>query len=99
MAQGLPPRGIALPSDYEVGPLFLDVLNAAQHITEKAFSTRFTGPFGESFVDFGPAREDEMSSIDEYIEIKVNDGFFYSSIPQGIKFGSKASSETFAAGG
>ena len=50
----------------------MDIMDQAQHITEKAFSTRFSGLFGESFVDFGPPRAAEMSSLDELVEIPVN---------------------------
>jgi len=99
LAQGRTPRGFNIPSDFEVGPLFLDTLSFAQHITEKAFSTRFSGTFGESFVDFGPYREEEMSSIGELVEIPCNKGFFYSSIPQGIRFGEEASGQEFALNG
>ena len=65
-------------------------MDQAQHVTEKAFSTRFSGLFGESFVDFGPPRAAEMSSIDELVEIPVNQGFFWTSIPQGVRFGPDA---------
>lgn len=81
LAQGFSPRGFNLPKSYDSGPLFLDYLRIAEHITEKAFSTRFTGRFGDNFVDFGPAKEDEMSSIEDYVTIPVNKGFFYSLIP------------------
>ena len=57
LAQGYSPRkGFNMPGDFEVAEtFFLDVLFDAQHILEKSFSTYFTGKFGESFVDFGPA--------------------------------------------
>lgn len=99
LAQGRRPRGFNVPEDYEVGPLFLDTLSFAQHITEKAFSTRFSGTFGESFIDFGPPREEEMSSIGELVEIPCNKGFFYSSIPQGIRFGDASAGQEFALDG
>ena len=44
-------------------------------------------------MDFGPYREEEMSSIDEYVEILVDFGFFYSAKPEGVKFGSTDSGE------
>ena len=88
-----------MADDFEVGPLFVDIFATAQHITEKAFSTRFSGPFGESFVDFGPQREEEMSSIGELVDIPMNKGFFYSAIPQGIRFGEKAAGQAFALNG
>ena len=62
LAQGRRPRGFNIEDDFEVGPIIVDVFARAQHITEKAFSTRFSGRFGQSFVDFGPQREEEMSS-------------------------------------
>lgn len=97
LAQGRRPRGIAITDEeFEVGPIIVDVFSQAQHITEKSFSTRFTGQFGESFVDFGPQREEEMSSIGENVEIPMNKGFFYSSIPQGIRFGDAAEGQAFA---
>lgn len=84
-----------MPKNFDVGPLYLDYLRLAEHITEKAFSTRFTGRFGDNFVDFGPAREAEMSSIDDYVEIPMNKGYFYSSIPQGVRLGSERSGKEF----
>ena len=99
LAQGKRPRGFNMEDDFEVGPLFVDIFATAQHITEKAFSTRFSGPFGNSFVDFGPQREEEMSSIGELVEIPMNKGFFYSAIPQGIRFGDKADGQAFALDG
>lgn len=99
LAQGKQPRGFNVPEDFEVGPLFLDTLDFAQHITEKAFSTRFSDTFGESFVDFGPYREEEMSNIDEMVDIPCNKGFFYSSFPQGVRFGEEADGQEFALGG
>ena len=53
MAQGYNPRGFNMPDDFEVGPLLLDYLRLAEHITTKSFTTRFTGRFGDNFVDFG----------------------------------------------
>ena len=99
LAQGRRPRGFNLPDDFEVSPLFLATLNFAQHITEKSFSTRFSGPFGESFVDFGPGREEEMSSLGEQVEIPMNKGFFYSAIPTGIRFGEAANGQAYALNG
>ena len=99
LAQGKTPRVSYLPEDYKVGPLILDVLMQAGHITEKAFSTSFTGRFGQSFVDFGPPREEEMSSKAEFVEIPVNKGFFYTAIPQGVKFGAISDGEEFALSG
>ena len=88
-----------MPDDYEVGPLYLDILDKAQWITEKAFTTRFTDIDGDSWVDFGPYREEEMSSIDEYVEIPVDRGFFYSAKPLGVKFGATDSGEQYALDG
>lgn len=95
MAQGYAPRGFNLNKNFKVGPLYLDYLRLAQHITEKSFSTRFTGRFGDNFVDFGPAKESEMSSIEDYVEIAVNKGYFYSQIPQGVRFGDENSKREY----
>jgi len=40
-----------------------------------------------------------MSSIDEYVEIPVDLGFFYSAKPQGVKFGATDSGEQYALDG
>ena len=100
LTQGKEPRsGFNLPSDFEVAPLFLDNLEYAYHIFEKSFSTRFTGRFGQSFVDFGPYRAEEMSDVNDFVEIPVNEGYFYSIVPQGIRFGSELAGEEFVLDG
>ena len=43
----------------------MDYLRILGHIREKTFSTHFTGQNGDSFVDFGPEVENEMSDIRE----------------------------------
>ena len=68
-------------------PNFMDTLYEAGHITEKGFSTAFTGRFGDSFVDFGKAQVSEMSDIAEYVETPMSKGYFYSAVLQGVKFG------------
>ena len=88
-----------LPEDFEIGPLYLDNLKRAQHITEKAFSTHFSGRFGESYVDFGPARASAMSSVDDFVEIEVNEDFFYTIEPQGIRFGQEVGGDAFGLNG
>lgn len=40
-----------------------------------------------------------MSSIGELVEIPCNKGFFYSSIPQGVRFGEAASGEAYSLNG
>ena len=36
-----------------------------------------------------------MSSLDEYVEIPMNKGFFYWTIPQGVRFGNAETGEEF----
>ena len=81
LAQGEIPRGFNMPKYFNVGELYVDYLRLLGHINEKAFSTHFTGQDGESFVDFGPPREAEMSDVRELVEIPVKRGFFYTSTP------------------
>lgn len=66
-----------IPEDFNVGPLYLDKLKQASHITDKAFSTHFSGRFGESYVDFGPARASAMSNSEDFVEIAINEDYFY----------------------
>ena len=66
-----------MPRYYNVGELFINYLRLLGHIRELAFSTHFSGKDGTSFVDFGPAVEDEMSDIREQVEIPVKREFFY----------------------
>lgn len=97
LAQGNFPRGtFNMDPDFEVGPLFLDYLRRAGHITEKSFSTHFSNRFGESFIDFGPARRDAMSNINDFVEIQVDSGFFYSLVPEGVRFGTQQSDNIYA---
>ena len=91
MAPGYKPRGDKLPVDFKTGPLFLNYLREAEHITEKSFSTRFTGQPGNNFVDFGPYNPKEMSDEADLVKIPVNKDFFYSAIPSGVRFGDKNS--------
>ena len=51
-----------VPKDFKVGPLFLDKLYEEGNITQKTFSTHFSTVEGNSYVDFGPARDDHMLS-------------------------------------
>ena len=67
--------------------MLLDYLDLVGLISSKTFSTHFSGSSGESFVDFGLASESAMSDSRDYVEIKVNKGFFYSAVPQGVRFG------------
>ena len=98
LAQGFQPRdGFNMPLDIELSPTyFLDVLFDAQHILQKSFSTYFTGQFGDSFVDFGPVVESEMSDPAEFIVLPVSKDYFYSVVPQGVKFGSVTDGDEFA---
>ena len=45
------------PTDFKVGPLFLEKLYEEGNITQKAFSTHFSTLEGQSFVDFGPPKD------------------------------------------
>ena len=36
-----------------------------------------------------------MSSIDDYVEIPVNKGYFYTAVPQGVRFGGETSDKEF----
>lgn len=80
---------VDFPYDYEIGPLYLDNLSKAGWITEKSFSTHFEE--GNSYIDFGPVNYRSMSSIEEYVEIAFQKGFFYSIYPQAIRFGNELS--------
>lgn len=40
-----------------------------------------------------------MSAIGELVDIPCNKGFFYSSIPQGVRFGDEASGEAYSLNG
>ena len=61
-----------MPSAFNLGDLYLDELRTLGYITEASFSTHFTSSSSdESFVDFGPYREEVMSSLDDYVEIEI----------------------------
>ena len=81
-------QGFNMPGYYTVSELYLDLLRVMGYISEKSFSTHFTGLSGNSFIEFGPYKETYMSSIDEYVEIPVSKGYFYTGTPQGVRFGS-----------
>ena len=74
----------------------MDILFEAGHITEKSFSTAFTGRFGDSIVDFGKAQVSEMSDIADYVETPMNKGFFYSATPQAVRFGTVDTGSEFS---
>ena len=77
-----------MPGSFTVSELYLDVLQLMGYISEKSFSTHLTGFSGDSFIEFGPYKESHMSSIEEYVEIPVSKGYFYTGTPQGVRFGS-----------
>ena len=70
-----------MPSYYTVHEPYLDLLRVMGYISEKSFSTHFTGFKDNSFIEFGPYEEIYMSSIDEYVEIPVSEGYFYTGTP------------------
>ena len=82
---GEPTNG-ALPEDYEVAPLPLDQFMNAGHITgEKMFSTNFGS--GRNFIDFGPYREENMIDPMWLVSFAVDGGYFWSAVPEGVRFG------------
>ena len=75
-----------LPSDYKVAPLPIDQFINAGHITgDKVFSTNFAT--GRSFIDFGPYKEANMSDPMGLVSFSVDQGYFWSAIPEGVRFG------------
>ena len=56
-------------------------------IFEKKFCTHLEGTGGNSFVDFGPPVIPHMSSLDDAVSIKFQNGYFWNTIPTGIRFG------------
>ena len=79
--------------------MLLDYLDLVGLISSKTFSTHFSGSSGESFIDFGQSRESAVSDSRDMVDIKVNKGFFYSAIPQGVRFGEELSGQEFALDG
>ena len=73
------------PLDFKLGPLFLDKLYEEGHITQKSFSTHFSSVEGNSFVDFGTARDANMN-VETKKTIDVDDTFFWQVTPQGVRF-------------
>jgi hypothetical protein len=84
-----------LPEDYSVGPLWLDYLSNRGYITELQFSTHFENFTGRSYIDFGPVQESGMSDPTETKTIECDEGFFYSAIPMGVRFGDYPSNMKF----
>jgi len=90
LTQGKTPREeVEFPRDFEIAPLFMDYLRLTNWVTEKAFSTHFEGFSGSSYIDFGPVNYQSMSSLEFYVELGSEKGFFYSVFPEGIRFGGK----------
>jgi len=88
LTQGREPReDVPFPQDFEIGPLYMDYLALSGWITEKSFSTHFEGFSGSSYVDFGPVNYQSLASMEFYVELGSEKGFFYSFIPEGIRFG------------
>ena len=81
LALGDNPQGFNMPGYYTVSELYLDLLRVMGYISEKSFSTHFTGFEDNSFIEFSPFKETNMSSIDEYVEIPVEKGYFYTGTP------------------
>jgi len=95
LTQGRNPQGSEqLPEDYSVGPLWLDFVFKSGYITEESFSTAFSGFQDRSFIDFGPPNNNSMiKSL--YAEINVDRGFFYSAVPEAIRFGDISKEKAF----
>ena len=73
------------PTDFKVGPLFLEKLYEEGNITQKAFSTHFSTVEGNSFVDFGPPKEQNMNVATKQT-IQVDNSFFWTATPAGVRF-------------
>ena len=65
----------------------MDYLRMSGAISEKLFSTHLEGPAGNSFIDFGPALSENMSTEVPPVKIKFDDGYFWNIKPKGIRFG------------
>ena len=73
------------PLDFKLGPLFLDRLYEEGNITQKSFSTHFSSIEGNSFVDFGPPRDNHMK-LESQRTIELDKTFFWQVNPTGIRF-------------
>jgi hypothetical protein len=73
----------------------MDYLALSGWITEKSFSTHFEGFSGSSYIDFGPVNYQSLSSMEYYVELGSEKGFFYSFIPEGIRFGDSDTPDIF----
>lgn len=97
LTQGREPRGdVTMPKDFEIGPLFMDYIVKTGWVTEKTFSTHFEGFSGTSYLDFGPVNYTGIASLDQYVELYSNDGFFYSVFPNAIRFGDENFGDRFS---
>merc|ERR1712228_898202 len=82
------PLGTILPTDYSVASSPLDQFINAGHITgDKQFSTNFASAGYNSFIDFGPFREDNMSDPQALQSFAVENGYFWATKPEGVRFG------------
>ena len=96
LTQGKEPRGdVPMPRDFEIGNLFMDYITRSGWVTEKTFSTHFEGFSGSSYLDWGPVNYTGISSLEYYVELGSNDGFFYSVFPNAIRFGNQEFGESF----
>jgi len=81
--------------DFSVGPLYLNSLYTAGHITEKTFSLHFEGIGGDSYIDFGPPQDEGMRDVSELTYFNMNNGFFWGAVPQGVRFGDESEDRSF----
>ena len=86
-----------MPNDYEVGFLLLDYLDLVGLVSSKQFSTHFTGRDFDSFVDFGASKSEAM--LGNQVSIPMKRGFFYSAVPQGVRFGGTGSEKEYVLNG
>ena len=85
LAMGYSPRSSQqLPSDFNVGTLLVDSLRMNGHITTRSFSTLFSNQ--DSYIEFGPINLENTSG--ELIELQLSEGYFWTVVPEAIKFGS-----------
>jgi hypothetical protein len=87
------PGTSSVVEEFNVDPRFVDGLYDLGEITERSFSLHVDIDAGENYIDFGAPQNAGLTDSVSYISL-TTDGFFWTGIPTGVRFGTASESNT-----
>jgi hypothetical protein len=80
------PETSSVVEGFNVDPRFVDGLYDQDEITDRSFSLHVDMDAGENYIDFGAPQITGLTDPVSYISL-TTDGFFWTGIPTGVRFG------------